>query len=240
MAESRRQRCIAPGSVSELDLMAWARGEAGADVQEHISRCARCREEAEAYARADARLVGAFFRRSCPPSMTLGEYALGLLEPEQAIAVAEHLLECPNCAEERRRFAAFLSEPDEPPQPEGAVARLLRRLFAQPVTNLAPAMALRGDEDETSRSYSADGYELTVSVQSATAGPSRVIAGLLLADEPPAEGASVRLYSGERLVQSTLLDDLGNFLLEGVAAGEYRLEVNLPDAVIVVDPLRVT
>src|SRR5579875_3307313 len=80
MVESRR-RCIAPGSASAVELMAWARGDAATDVRAHVRRCAHCQAEASAYARADDALRKAFFRRSCPPSLTLGEYALGMLGP---------------------------------------------------------------------------------------------------------------------------------------------------------------
>ncbi len=240
MAESRRPRCIAPGTVTDEDLLAWARGEAGEGVREHVDRCASCRGEAAALAQAEDKLHRTLFRRTCPPSMVLGEYALGMLEPEQAIAVVEHLLDCPHCAEERRHFAAFLAEPDEPLPSGNPVARALRRLFAQPLINPQPAMALRGDEDESTKTYAIDGYELTLDVQAAARGPDRVLAGLLLGDQPPAEGAAVRLYAGERLVQTTALDDLGNFILEGVPAGDYRLELILSDAVLVVEPLPVT
>jgi hypothetical protein len=239
MTETRRRRCIAPGTVSDEDLLAWARGDADVAVREHLEHCAYCRDEASALAQAESKLHHTLFRRTCPPSMTIGEYALGMLEAEQAIAIAEHLLECPHCAEERRRFAAFLAEPDEPLPAGGAVGRLLRRLFAQPVASAQPAMAVRGAEDERTRTYEVDGYELTVSVQAAAGGPDRVLAGLLLADQPPAEGAAVRLYAGDRLLHSTEMDDLGNFILERVPAGDYRLELNLPDAVIVVESLAV-
>jgi len=153
--------------------------------------------------------------------------------PEEVVAVAEHLIECPHCAEERRRFAAFLAEPDEPPQP--AVARLLRRLFAQPVSSPSPAMALRGGEDGGTSRYCVDGYALTLSVQQVAGRAERVLIGLLLGDQPPAAAERVRLYAGERLAQTGALDELGSFVLDDVPAGEYRLELALPDAVIVVD-----
>lgn len=239
---SERNRCTAPGTLSADDLVAYARGEAEPAVGEHLRGCESCRGRADTYAQTERTLLGAFFRRSCPPSMTIGEYALGSLPAAEASALAEHLLECPHCAEERRSFSAFLSAPDEPaPMPEdGAVVRLLRRLFAQPVAPSAALGALRGDADESTVSYQVDGYGLTVGVQRPNGGRGRVIVGLLLEGFESSTLISVRLFAGEQLLQVTNVDDLGNFFFDGVPPGEYRLELGLPDAVLVIGPLRVS
>ena len=52
-------------------------------------------------------------RRSCLPTETLGEYAMGTLEWTRMREVAEHLLDCPHCLAESRSITAFLSQPDE-------------------------------------------------------------------------------------------------------------------------------
>ena len=225
--------------MSADDLLAYARGEAGAGVTEHVARCPSCARRAEDYTETERALLSQLFRRSCPPSVTIGEFALGALAGEDARAVAEHLLECPHCAAERRSFAAFLAEPDELPQPEGTVSRVLRRLLARPLEPLAPAAALRGEEDEETASYATGGFDLTIGVQQAARGSGRVVVGLLQEGMEPGSGAAVRLLSGDRLLQSTSVDDLGNFILEDVPVGEYRLELGLAESVIIVEPFRV-
>jgi anti-sigma factor ChrR (cupin superfamily) len=51
--------------------------------------------------------------------MTLADYAVGVLEVEEAVAVAGHLIDCHTCRQESRELAAFLAEPDpvENPRP---------------------------------------------------------------------------------------------------------------------------
>ncbi len=239
MTERESLRCIEPGSVSRDDLLAFARGEADAAVREHVRRCAFCSAQAAAYARTEAALQAHLFRRSCPASETLGEYVLGLLAPVEACTVAEHLVECPNCAEERRRLAAFMAEPDDLPAPAG-IGQVLRRLFARPVGSRPAALALRRGERAATTSYTVDGFALTLGMQESAEGTAPVLVGLLLAEGTTTEGSTVRLYSGGQLLRSRTLDELGNFVFEDVPAGEYRLEFLLADTLIIVDPLPVS
>lgn len=236
-----RSGCTAPGAVSADDLLAYVRGEAQQAIGEHVQRCEACRARGAEYAEAERALAGAFFRRSCPPSITIGEYALGALPGDEAGAVAQHLFECPHCAEERRGFSSFLAERDDPELREGVVARTLRRLFARPLgPPMVAAGALRGDEDGGTTSFAIEGYQLIVGVQRPARGSGRVVVGLLQQGFEEAAGISAHLFSGEHLLQSATVDDLGNFILDNVQSGEYRLELGLPDAVVVVEPLRVS
>jgi len=237
---SNRDRCIAPGTVSADELLAHARREASPAVAQHLQACPVCRTRAEGYASAERTLTAAFFRRSCPPPVTIGEFALGSLAATEAITLAEHLLECPHCAEERRAFSSFLTAPDEPSPQEGAVARLLRRLFAQPVAVPAALAALRGDFDDSTVTYEVDGYQLTVGAQRPDGGHMRVIVGLLLEGFASSTAISARLFLGDQLLQTSAVDDLGNFFFDGVTAGEYRLELGLSDAVLVIGPLHIS
>jgi hypothetical protein len=239
MTEKQALRCTQPGAVSRDDLLAYARGEAGAEIREHVARCASCGLQATAYARTEIALSEHLFRRTCPPSEMLGEFVLGMLAPADARPVAEHLLECPHCTEERRRLTAFMAEPDETPQP-AALGVMLRRLFARPVANRPRALALRRGAQPATTSYTADGFALTLGRQISALDRSPVVVGLLLGEGAPTEGAAVALYAGAQLFRSATVDDLGNFVLNDVPAGEYRLEFRLADTLIVVDPLRVT
>lgn len=231
--------CIEPGAIAAGDLIASARGEASTSVQSHIERCPACRAQRDAYAGLDQTLRTQLYRRSCPLSVTLGEYAMGMLPPIELQHIAEHLVDCPRCAAESRSFSAFLAEPDEPPQERGVLSAL-RRLLAQPLPNPEPALSgLRGTAGDETITYAANGLRLTVSVQQSSAGRHLLVG--LIEQEPEAYfGASALLYSGDRLVQSEPVDDLGSFLFENVPSGDYRIEVKVPEAVVVIDSLRVT
>lgn len=50
------------------------------------------------------------FRRSCPDTMTLGDYQLGLLSAVEHARVRAHVARCPHCQAELARLDAFLTD----------------------------------------------------------------------------------------------------------------------------------
>src|SRR5215217_4872526 len=209
----QRTTCIDPAAIADDDLIAFARGEPSAAAA-HIDRCPACRAEARAYARLEPLLEERLFRRSCPETLTLGEYALDLIEPAQRTRIAAHLVECPHCRGEARDFGAFLAEPDAPAAAPGLLGAL-RRILAVPLPPLnALAAGLRGgggpEEDVT---YQAEGLHVIVTVQRGARPAERTIAGMVQSDQP-IEGAPVRLFGGDRLLSTEAVDDLNTFLFQ--------------------------
>jgi hypothetical protein len=180
------------------------------------------------------------FRATCPDSLVLGEYAADLLPPEARRDTAAHLVECPHCLVEMRSFVSFLSEGDTDAATPG-ILDTVRRIFAQ----LLPrphglALGLRGGESEA-QTYSAESLlQLTVNVQrSAPGATTSVVTGLVQPGALDCEGVPVALFSGDELLRTEAVDDLGNFVFENVPAGVYRIELNVPAAIVVIDPLHV-
>jgi hypothetical protein len=52
-------------------------------------------------------------------------------------------------------------------------------------------------------------------------------------------GQAVRLIAPEGNAVTAAIGDLGDFFIDAVAAGVYRLEIELPDRVVVVEALRI-
>jgi hypothetical protein len=229
----QRATCIDPAAINDEDLIAFARGESTAAAT-HIDRCPSCRAEARDYVRLDPLLRARLFRRRCPETLTLGEYALDLLDTAERAAIAGHLVQCPHCREEAREFGAFLTEPDAPPptpNPLGA----LRRIFAVPLPTLNPLTAgLRGGGAAEDVAYEAEGLRVIVSVQPGARPVERTIAGMIQGDRS-LEGAPVRLFSGERLFATEAIDDLDSFLFQSAPPGTYRIELETADAIVVID-----
>jgi len=237
---STSRRCIDPAAIRTGDLEAYVHGEASDAVAAHVHTCRACREEADAFGRLRAVLHAGLFRRSCPDSIVLGEYALDMLEPAQRTTVAAHLVECAFCRAEERSFAPFMAE-DEPIAAHG-IGSALKRLIAEILPAPVPLTArLRGAADGDSVTYTVRGVlQLTISVQ--RAGPhvnGGVVVGLVQPGATNFDGAPVALYAGDQLVRSEAIDDLGNFLFNAVPSGTYRIEVTVPSAVVVIDPLQV-
>ena len=237
---SEALHCIAPSEISDEALLEYARGEAPASVAAHIRQCALCRADAQEYALLERGLHAHLYRRTCPDTLTIGEYALGMLPQEQLLSIADHLVECPHCAEESRGYTRFLSTPDDPPAERGVLAAI-RRLVARPLVAPDPVYAgLRGSGNGDGITYVAENLHIFVSIQRATRA-AFVLAGMLqLEDADEAPEAEARLLEGDRLLQSERIDEFGSFLFKGVTPGAYRIELHLPDTIVELQSVTVT
>jgi hypothetical protein len=182
-------------------------------------------------------LLQSLYRFDCPDAQTLGDYQLELLDAAERTRIAAHAVECDECSDELKTLRAFLALPTLIGDP--AVTRLRRfvaTLFT-PMPDRAYA-GLRGASDSSTRVFEAN--DVTVSVGRAQASGS--LLGLVVAaGQPPEalEGHEVRLVPREGELLRTQLDDLGNFEFGNVAAGQYLLEVDLPDGVLIIEELHV-
>jgi hypothetical protein len=228
-------RCIDPAAITADDRIAYARGEAQPSIIAHIAHCPACDREVAGYARVERLFRRALFRRSCPDSIVLGEYALTVLSPEDRRRVAEHLIDCAHCRDEVAGFGTFLTETDVNPAP--SAMGLLRRLIARALPSPAPALSgLRGDGESGSVTYEAGGVRLTVSVQSGPRpGAGNVLVGLV--EQSPRAGGVATLYQDGAVVAREDVDEIGHFLFEGIPNGSYRVEVSVPPLVVVIERL---
>lgn len=103
--------CSEPGLIRDEELLAYLTGERVRPVvEQHLSRCPRCSAQLADFRRLELSLLSKLYRWDCPPSQTLGEYQLGLLEPEAALAVRFHLRACVSCVAELSTLGEFLSD----------------------------------------------------------------------------------------------------------------------------------
>jgi hypothetical protein len=177
------------------------------------------------------------YRFDCPDAQTLGDYQLEVLEPVERTRIAAHAAGCDDCREELQTLRSYLALPTMVSDPPLArVRRFIATLFTS-----APGLAyggLRGASDSTTRVFEAN--DVTVSVGRAQTSGS--LLGLVVAagQSPEAlEGHQVRLLPREGPPLRARLDDLGNFEFGDVAAGQYVLEVDLLDGVLVIEELHV-
>ncbi|MBV8714355.1 MAG: hypothetical protein JO020_17745 [Chloroflexi bacterium] len=177
------------------------------------------------------------YRFDCPDAQMLGDYQLELLEPEERTRIAAHAVDCDECRDELQTLRAFLAMPTLVADPPfAAVRRFVATLFT-PTPGLAFG-GLRGAADSSTRVFEA--HDVTVSVGRAQTTGS--LLGLVVAagQTPDSlEGHEVRLSPRDGLPLRTQLDDLGNFEFNDVPAGDYALEIDLPDGVLVIEELRV-
>jgi len=232
--------CTQPGAITPEDIVAYADGEAPERVIAHMRGCRHCRAEAGRYASIGRRLGGALRRFDCPSPHELGELELGLLAPDQTLALARHVADCPRCVDELRTLRDFLVT--EPAVRPGVLERLrwVVAALVEPGPGLAVA-ALRGAADPNSRTYRAEGTTITVSVEPGSMRGRATLLGLIACEtraEPPA-GLAVELIGPDGPLARAQSDDLGSFSFEDVGRGLYRLELRLDDQVLVAEGLSV-
>jgi hypothetical protein len=182
----------------------------------------------------ELRLRASLYRIDCPDAQTLGEYELDLLEPAERTRIAGHALDCEECTSELTLLRAFLATPTSVAEPLlGRARRIVATLFT-PRPGLAYGGLRGGSSEPATRVYEAG--EVTIML-GADAG-SGSIQGLVVAGGAPPEAHEVRLLPADGSALGTQLDDLGNFEFSNVSAGDYALEIDLPDGVVVIEDVR--
>lgn len=236
--------CINPGAILPEDLLAYATGEGNSMTAEHVTACPACAEQADSYGAADHLLRTRLFRVDCPPAQTLGELAIGMLEPEASLTVRSHLALCPHCSDELALMTdALRNDPleDLAPRPR-RLSRIIARLLPATRPNTAPA-GVRGANETTTLTYDASNLTISLAVTVESEQPVRrwALLGLVVndaGDAPPAVAAARLLREG-RVVSETSLDEWGNIAFSALEAGLYDLEVDTAAGVIVAEGIEV-
>ena len=175
------------------------------------------------------KLAAQLYRLTCPSPEDLGEFHLQMLPPQKAVAIAQHLPACPHCAQELTQLQHYLNElaPEISYSfREQVKIWIAQRLpsFSSPGPGGAPTLAFRGQTDEPLM-YEAGEYQLNIEIQDDPAKPGhKTILGLLIgADELSFQ---VQLWQNGRHLQTTAIDELGNFSFTAVFPGIYDLILN--------------
>ncbi len=239
--------CVSPPELNDRELLVYIDGEADPQVMAHLERCSYCRQKALRLARLQERLANELYRFTCPSTLELGEYHLGILPSEQAAAVARHLVECPHCAREVAQLEGYMDELS--PQLEFGPFERLKVWVAQLVERgrgvgrvgapaLTPACAgLRGQEEGT-RVYQADDVQVVLEVQD-DAGRQDRRALLGLVTQIDGQEFEAHLWRAERLVATAAVDELGNFVIAGLTPGIYELILCSPEVEIHIQSLQI-
>ncbi len=181
-------------------------------------------------AELESNLKTTLYRITCPDSLELGEYNLGMMDPKRTAVIQRHLGECPRCTQELSLLKSYLESlaPDLETSLVERVKIWIAQLIPQPAGGLSPALGLRGERGVILH-YQAGEAQLTLEAQDGPFG-RKTLFGLLLGLDTA--GFQAHLWqAGEKLAQ-TEVDDLGNFILEGIQPGKYELILSGPQAEI--------
>jgi len=229
--------CISQPQLDDRELLAYLDGAAGRQVQTHLASCPYCRERAQQLARLHARLGALLYRAACPSPLELGEYHLGILPSERALALDQHLAECPHCSRELQQLEGYVAAlaRDVEFSPLERIKVLVARLVWSPEGQSrpgAPALALapvgvRGDS-EGPLLYQADSIQISLDVQDdATSQGRMVLLGLVTGADTA--GMEAHLWQPDQLVATVPVDNLGNFFVSNLIPGTYALILRGPE-----------
>jgi hypothetical protein len=237
--------CISPPELTDQQLLAYLDGESHREVKAHLEQCLYCLEKARQLARLQARLRSRLHRLTCPSPIELGEYHLRLLAPAQATAVAQHLRECPHCAQEVAQLKGYLSElaPAMEPGLLGQVKVLVAQLVGGQREDRPPGehafvpafVAIRGGA-QGPITLQADGLLIVLDVQPAEEGRVTVLGQVAADDQDLWTGALVELSQAGTLQLTTTVDDLGAFHCAGIPPGSTEIKITSPGGIIVQIP----
>jgi hypothetical protein len=232
--------CRRPPSPNEIDLIAAVDGEAEEQVVAHLRDCPHCAQRARDFDELQQLLRQRLYRILCPSSDDLLAYRQGWLDERRTATVRSHLRDCPHCASELRLLDEAAGAPPWPP-PISRLRRLIAMALPPQRQPIAVYGGLRGGGHGGQYAYRAEHLELTLDVQYAASQPGRVVLVGMLFDEaaPPGEiqRATASLLEGDFVVSSAPLDELGNFVLDDIAPGDYSLSLRLPELEVVVEAL---
>ncbi len=228
-----------------------------AEANNHLQQCETCQRRLSRYKQANEYLLSHLYRSQCPSGQEISLYCAGLVSEEDRIRIANHVLDCPLCAQEVKDARTFLQTVDfDLPEPAFSFRSLLRPVIATRVFRKQVQFAIRGDSDssETSwpRQYKAESVDLSLHL-SFTGKGERMLLGIITSIDPDEsveifEGVAVELYTAPGPIASnsdqptspflcTYVDDLGNFALKPVPTGHYVLVIYLPDREMVIEDI---
>jgi hypothetical protein len=170
---------------------------------------------------------------NCPQSQELGDYHLELVTVDRRQQIRLHLEVCPHCQQELADLARYLKtlEPElQPGLMERARIWIAERLPDLSASTFAPLPGVRGDNGpERVFSYRAGEAQVSLEIQESGAAGLTML-GLLLGVDP--QGFQAQLWRAGEPLESTGVDEFGNFGLNIPEAGSYDLILAGPDGEI--------
>lgn len=233
--------------LSDAELLAYLDGATEEELVEQIEGSTVYQERLEKLKEQERRLRALLYRGTCPEAHELGQFEMKLLNAERAALVAQHLDNCPHCAMELEELRGFLQE--LAPDLEYSLLERVRVLIARLAPDLRdlgggrqpmPSLAGVRGEGNGPLLYEADSVEVSLEVQDDAGGAGRKsVLGLVTGAD--ADGWQATLWQEDgplaELVQTQEVDDLGNFVLEGLLPGTYSLTLRSADVEIVIPEL---
>ncbi len=254
--------CLNSLAPTDEELISFALDDEAlpTEANNHLQQCETCQKRLARYKQANTYLFSHLYRSQCPSGQELSLYCADLVPEEDRIRIANHVLDCPLCANEVEETRKFLRIRDvEQPVSSFSLQALLHPIFATRVFRTQPQFALRGGRDSSEtpwpRQYKAETVNLSLHLSFTSKG-ERMLLGIIISIEPEEnveifEGVAAELYTapgtltsnGDKPTASSILhievDDRGNFVFKPVPTGQYVLIIYLPNRELVIEDIAI-
>lgn len=155
--------CSIPPPLTEDQISAAVDGTASRAVRSHLRQCPGCAARVEEAKRREQAVASVLHRFDCPTALQLGELELGLVPPDEAESIHQHLALCARCTEDLAELRSLLAPEQQPeahvatrevPQPRASwLPRIRLDEILATLLPPAPALALRGGLGSARRSW---------------------------------------------------------------------------------------
>ncbi len=175
-----------------------------------------------------------FYRATCPDSLDLGEYLLGVLPKTERKMIERHVDDCPHCASELREMEAFN-------RADSLIHRIIATLIGRKREEDQLGWMLEFGErgsDEGSFVYEASGAQIAIDLQDDGDHIGYYsIVGLITGMN--AQDYEVSLWREGDQVGDGKVNPLGNFSIDHLESGEYEIMIRGPRVEILVQTFRI-
>jgi len=230
-------KCITSPTWDDTQIISYVEGEADEVIVAHVKKCPYCADRVNELTLMQNRLRARYYRATCPSSMDLGDYHLGLLPESWKLVVAQHVRECPHCRREVAELDEFLAEPGMQADDVFYSAKVL---FARLIGGSESALAfegLRGKEDEPFI-YQAGNVRIVIGVWDDVEQLGlKTMLGLVTGLET--NDFTIQVNQGDPVITTTAVDEIGNFIISHLAPGYYELILTGPNMKIHIQSLLV-
>ena len=254
--------CLNSIAPTDEELISYALDDEALpnEANNHLQQCETCQKRLAAYKQTNTYLLTHLYRSQCPSGQELSLYCADFLSGEESIRIANHVLDCPLCANEVAETREFLRTLDiEQPVSSFSLRAILHPIFGKRVIRTQPQFAVRGSNDssETSwpRQYKAETVDLSLHL-SFTSKSERMLLGIITSVDPKEsveifEGVAAELYTAPGPLTSngdkpnshpllhTQVDDLGHFVFKPVPNGHFILIIYLPNHELVIEDIAI-
>lgn len=223
--------CSVPPPLSDDDIDAALDGAADDKVFQHLKVCPGCNARYQETQILESKMKNSLYRWDCPLPHELGEYALGLAEAPQQVAIAAHLESCPLCQHDLEALQRFSQLAEAKPQhrPIKTVQPIYpsKRIWIAAVRPASVAYAVRGARP---KGIVAEVGDITIFLAVEMNGNKLTLKGQVVDSQQDRWlNALLELRQMNEIVGTAVLDEFGEFVCGSLPDGKVNLAITTPD-----------